>query len=332
MRAVLPSNQQRMSRPKPKRPSQPQPAGARDAFTSRYPPRPPAEPPEVVDPRWILKAFAICVFAAAVLGYGAVCLLIWQGSWQLILHPSATVARTPAAVGLAFDPVRFDSGDSGRPRLTGWWIPGREPLTILYLHTGSGSLADSVDALARLHATGASIFAIDYRGFGQSDPPHPTEARMQEDTEAALDYLENTRHISSAAIVPYGAGLGAPLAAGLAAHHADLPAVVIEAPDVTAQSRALNDQRSRLLPMHLLVRDRFDLAPVLTGLKRPKLLLNDSALPEQTRAADTLFHAAPAPKLSVSLPTHASDSAYLDALSRFFDEYLPPADLVPTSP
>jgi uncharacterized protein len=302
-------------------------------------PSPPRNsPPEVVDPIWLLKALAICVVAALICGYATLCLLFYQGEWQLVLHPTHLVDRTPAQAGLAFSPVRFDAPETGQPRLTGWWIPaasgpGFEPryaaFTVLYLHDGSGSLSDTVPALARLHATGLNVFAFDYRGFGASDASsHPSAERMTQDTSAVLDYLTSTRHIPAGNIVPYGVGLGASLAAVLAQAHPELPGVILDNPDPDPASTAFSQHPSRIVPVRTLFGDQFDIATPIAAIKTPKLLIaggpnspQDAGDPARLQV---LFQRASSPRFSVTLPRHNGDAAYQSTLKRFLDQYLPP--------
>src|SRR5277367_6733550 len=61
--------------------------------------------PPVVSGRWLLAALCATLAGAAVCCWLALCLLFWQGSWQLLYHPAAAVTRTPASEGMAFDPV-----------------------------------------------------------------------------------------------------------------------------------------------------------------------------------------------------------------------------------
>jgi pimeloyl-ACP methyl ester carboxylesterase len=295
----------------------------------RYPPRPPAEPPEVVDPRWIAKALGATLLAAFVLAYLAVCLLVYQGGWQLMLEPTNKVDATPA---VPFQTIHFDAGETGTPRLTGWWIPAQSPTstmpTILYLHGGIGSLGNSAKALSLLHRVPVNIFAIDYRGYGQSSPGHPTEARMSEDASAALEYLTGTRHIPETTIVAYGEGLGAALAANLANAQTEIQAVILDTPDPEAFSRATDAGKARLLPMRLLVQERFDVAAALAESKKPKLLLADrpdGSEMERIRANQALFRAVPDPKMTVTFdhPGEVSEDAYVRSVERFLDEYLP---------
>src|SRR5271170_1222477 len=79
--------------------------------------------PPVVSGRWLLAALCVTIAGAAVCCWLALCLLFWQGSWQLLYHPAAAVTRTPASEGMAFDRVAFAATDVGVPRLKGWWIP-----------------------------------------------------------------------------------------------------------------------------------------------------------------------------------------------------------------
>src|ERR1700739_1839216 len=103
-----------------------------------------AAPPPTVSGRWLLGAIAVAATAAGLCAWGVLCLLFWQGSWQLLYHPTAAIARTPAAVGLTFDPVGFATTDTGAPQLTGWWIPAGSTarFTVLYLHGQDGNLGD----------------------------------------------------------------------------------------------------------------------------------------------------------------------------------------------
>jgi uncharacterized protein len=295
--------------------------------TSPRPAQPPA-PDDVVDPGWLLKALGITLAVAALCAYLAVCLLIYLGGWQRILFPSHTVDKTPAAVAIPFDPIRFDAAETGHPRLAGWWIPASasDRPTVLFLHGSTGSLSNSLLTVDLLHRADLNILAFDYRGYGESDPPHPTEARMNEDAAAALNYLLNTRHIPVASIIPYGQGLGAVLAANLINTHADLPAVILDTPDPNAFDHATNDGQMRWLPTRMLIPDHFDLLAAIGSSNRPKLLLADT--PNGSLAADlqtnqAFFRNVPDPKLTVTFQNPHSDDAYLEALHRFLDEYVP---------
>ena len=232
--------------------------------------------PATVSGRWLLMAGGISVVGAALCAWGALCLLFWQGSWQLLYHPSATVARTPASVGLAFDPVAFAATEAGVPRLAGWWIPAAADgkyarYTVLYLHGQTGNLGDAVDHLAELHGLGVNVFAFDYRGYGQSQFVHPSEAHWREDADWALGYLTGTRHLAAETILVDGRDLGANLALEVGAAHAELGGVVLESPVASPVSAIFDDPRAGLVPARLLVADRYDAEKAGNGLLIPSL-------------------------------------------------------------
>lgn len=301
-------------------------------------PRKPSAPTdslEIVDPAWLLRALALTLGIALICAYLTACLLFYQGAWQLVLHPSHTVDRTPASAGIAFTPVRFGDFNTGQPHLTGWWIPAQtaaqpspaplsSALTVLYLHGGSGSLSNTLPVLTLLHGMGLNVFAIDYRGFGASDASkHPDADRMAQDTAAALEYLTATRHLPAAAIVPMGSGLGASLAVQLAHNHPELPAIILENPDPDPAATAAAASPSRIIPVRLFFGSRFAIEEQLAHLSTPKLLISEGpTVPNASPAAlADLFRHAAAPKYAVTLPPIDADTAFRDALRRFLNEY-----------
>lgn len=232
--------------------------------------------PELVSGRWLLTAVLLVVAAAAACGWLALCLLFWQGGWQLLYHPSVAVQKTPASAGLAFDPVAFAVTDAGTPRLKGWWIPaaqgaGLGRLTVVYLHGQDGNIADTVNAVTQLHMAGANVLTFDYRGYGESQFARPSERNWRQDAEWALQYLNGTRQINAGSIVLYGSGLGANLALEVAVQHPDLAGVVADSPMTDPTSVIFNDARARMVPAHWLMRDRYDLNAAAEAVRIPVL-------------------------------------------------------------
>lgn len=287
----------------------------------------PAQPR--VSARWLLLAVGGVLAAAVLCAWGALCLLFWQGSWQLLYHPSSTVARTPAAAGVSFDPIGFAATGSGLPQLSGWWIPAAPDArlsryTVFYLHGQDGNLSDTVEHLAQLHAAGVNVFAFDYRGYGQSQFAHPSEEHWREDAGWALQYLTATRHIAPAAIVLDGSNLGADLALEFAAEHPRLAGVVLESPLQDATDAIFNDPRARLVPARLLVRDRYDLNAAATALRIPSLWF----LPTSNPAGGSAPSGDPEPYQKVSArkmlvwlpPSQTATKSFADELTRWLDD------------
>lgn len=287
--------------------------------------RAPSQPPPTVSGQWLLKAIAISIVGAALCCWAALCLLFWQGSWQLLYHPAATITSTPASAGIGFDPVAFAATDTGLTRLTGWWISA-EPaspfrrFTVLYLHDKDGNLGNTVDALVALHAAGVNVLAFDYRGYGQSLFARPSESHWREDTEWALQYLIGTRHIAPGEIVLDGEGLGANLALEVAAVHPELASVILRGPLLDATTVIFSDARAQLVPARLLVRDRYDLDTPAKKLRIPSLWFYRTAAPGSGRsdAEPTAYKRVASRKMLVWLPAGpAGQKAFADALSRW---------------
>jgi len=283
-----------------------------------------------VSGKWLLAATASTLMAAALCTWGALCLLFWQGSWQLLYHPVATVATTPAADGLAFEPVAFAVGNDGIPQLTGWWIAaGSEAklsrLTVLRLHGQDGNLGNSVDALRRLHAAGVNVLAFDYRGYGQSQFTHPSEAHWLQDADWALDYLTATRHVSRASIVLDGEGLGANLALEVAAAHPELAGVIAESPTATPTDAIFDDARAKLVPAQWLVHDRYDLGGAAKKVRVPVLWVSWAGRDGSDIAPAAYGMIAERKTLVWLRASPDADRDFAAALARWFDD-LPTAE------
>lgn len=288
--------------------------------TARRPPPPP--PPETINPRWLLSAIGLTLLLAAFCGYATLCLLFYQGQWQLLYHASRAVTATPASVGLPFSEIHFDVTSTGKPQLDGWWIPAAPGApyaadTVLYLHDARGSLSDCVPALATLHSLGISVFAFDYRGFGRSAGAHPTERLATADSVAAFTWLTDLRHIPPRSLIVFGDGVGATFAAHLAAQFA--PAgVVLEDPNPPARQILLTDARARMVPLRLLQNETLDPAPDLAAAHLPRLFLDVHGDSQRTRA---LFTASSEPKQYFDLRSSPAPT-FAATLRRFFDDVL----------
>jgi pimeloyl-ACP methyl ester carboxylesterase len=282
------------------------------------PPQP--APPDVVSPIWLVKAITLTILAALLCGYLTLCLLFYQGQWQLVLHPTRTSASPASIAGIPYELIRFAPDESATPQLTGWWIPsapgGRyAPITILFLPDGNGSLANSIPTLASLHNLGLNVFAIDYRGYGQSAATRPSQQSMTDDADSAWQYLTTIRALSAHHIIPYGTGVGTSLATRLAVNHNDIPVLILDTPRADLLDIAIHDPRATLLPVRLLFHERFPLAEPLSTLRTPKLLLSRTTAPDQT-----FLHASD-PKLTVELAS-PSAALYDQSLTRFLDQYV----------
>lgn len=280
--------------------------------------------PEVVEGRWLLKAFAIVIAVALLCTYATLCLLFYLGQWQLILHPVRTMGPAPANL------VRFSSEATGQPQLAGEWMPAAtvnryNELTILFLPGGDGTSATFSATQNALTQAGLNVFTFDYRGYGRSAATHPSEERMREDAEAAWTYLTTTRHIPASRIIPYGVGVGASLAASLAMKYSEIPGVILDSPYTDLRQVVDRDSRLRFLPVSLLFHEDFPLREVLSKMQRPKLLISHPGA--ETPDA---FRGATAPKSVYALEA-SSGPTFNEAITGFLNEAVPVSTPTPAA-
>jgi uncharacterized protein len=283
----------------------------------------------MISGKWLLSGLAVALIAAILCAWATLCMLFWQGSWQLLYHPTSAVTRTPANLNLPFESIGFATTASGEPQLRGWWVPAapQSRFTILYLHGETGNLADTVSEIPALHALGLNIFAFDYRGYGQSHFEHPSEKRWREDAESALRYLKDTRHIPLSSIILVGRNLGANLAVETTAVHPDLAGVILEQPLDNPTATIFSDARARLVPAHPLVNDRWDTNAAAANLLVPSLWFYWTAeTAPRTRDNPQAYVAVPARKTIVWLTNSPENQRHLaSALSAFLDQLQKPA-------
>jgi uncharacterized protein len=134
-----------------------------------------------------------------------------------------------------------------------WWIPAAKPSSkvILVFHGNGYVLEEMVgDETSSLNEIGANLLLVDYRGYGSSTPISPNERTVDEDAEAALNYLLRDRRIPVGAVFVLGRSIGSGPATYLAVNHRGLGGLILESPfssidDAAAEVRGgiLADQR-----------------------------------------------------------------------------------------
>ena len=294
-------------------------------------PRPPSPLDQqlpLVSGRWLAWSLLGIFGGGLLLVYLTLCLLFWQGQWQILFLRTTPVSaiQSTSPDAAAIKTVQFDMTEAGHPQLTGIFVspPADRPYsgkTVLYLPSTSANAASRTsETLHLLQQIGIAAFTFNYRG-SVTDPMtregatiHPSEQLATEDTEAAWHYLVDTRHLSPGSIVIYGEGLGASLAAEAVARHPEAAGLVLDHPLPTALELLDADPRSRLMPVRLLTHDRFDPTIALGSAKQQKLFLLD----DKNAAGKRYAALAADPKLIVYPGTDSS--AIQGALKRFLDE------------
>jgi pimeloyl-ACP methyl ester carboxylesterase len=273
---------------------------------------------ENVDVRWLIKWGLITLLVAALCGYLALCLLFYQGQWQIVLHP-APMQTVPAGALPPYQEVHFAATEQGVPQLYGWWIPadtGSEFIadTLVFFPDGNGSLTDRMRWLTVIHQLGINIFAIDYRGFGNSARLHPSELSLEEDARSTVNYLSGLRHIPPSHLVIYGEGLGAKPALFATSQEPKVCCIVLMNPRISQRSIFDADPRTHLLPLGWLLRDDFSLQPEISQSAAPKLIVTSIGTQTAESDARAVFDLASPPKAFLKLPESAGTvdlAAYL---------------------
>lgn len=125
---------------------------------------------------------------------------------HLLFHPRVEVPKTLSIAGLAIENVSFSSLNG--KRLHGWFIQNpHAKKVVLFSHGNGGNLDCFVPTLEAAVRAGASVFAYDYQGFGQSEGK-PTLDGIIEDGQAAYDYLVKVRNVARDRIVLFGQSMG----------------------------------------------------------------------------------------------------------------------------
>ena len=201
-------------------------------------------------------------------------------------------------------PARFKSGQN----IHGWWYPAARPdaPAILYLHGVRWNLTGQLFRIEQLHALGYSVFAIDYRGFGQSQGELPSETSVYEDARIAWERFQQLQPDPDKRLI-YGHSLGGAVAIDLAVElgrQTPLPVrgLVIES-TFTSLADVATAVANTSLPVRWLLSQKFDSIDKIADIHMPLLLvhgLDDNYVPP--RFSEQLFDAAQEPKQLLLVP------------------------------
>lgn len=209
-------------------------------------------------------------------------------------------------------------------RIHGWWfdspspqqpivaIPNEpvnvlsQPKTILYL-CGRGGSKTHYNNLARIQGfqqLGFSVLAFDYRGYGLSEGRLPNESRLYEDSQAAWDYLTQTKGIAAQDIMIYGESLGGAIAINLAVQQPEAAGLIVQS-SFTSMAEQIRELRPGLsiFPLGLIVHQRFNSIAKVRSLQVPVLFIHGTADSiVDYKMSRQLYYAAPEPKTLFYIP------------------------------
>lgn len=238
--------------------------------------------------RRMLTKLIICV----VVGYIALCIVLYLTQEKLIFIPAKHLDRTPAVMGWAFEVVRVPVG---KHETMGWYVPAPDESkgVILFSHGNAGNIAGRLESVGLFRDMGYDTLLYDYGGYGESTG-RATEERCYADIRAMYDHLTKTREIPPAKIVLFGRSLGAGATAQLATE-VDCGAVILESAFRSVPAMAA--ELYPWLPTRFFTRIKFDNESKVPKIKKPILIAHstgDTLIPFAHGHA--LFEAAQPPK------------------------------------
>lgn len=253
----------------------------------------------------------------------------------LLFHPEKDTQPDPqrlAAIQSKFKTVWTDETFSAHDgtKLHGWYVQvPNSKKTFLVSHGNAGNLAYRLKIIDAIAASGCSVFAYDYRGYGKSEG-EPTCEGIANDGVGAYDYLVKVKNVAPENIVLYGESLGCAVSTYISQKRS-VGGVVLQ----SGFSSIVEAARDRLPWFNLYPEETFPqrFLDNVTAYKHkhpPLLLLHgakDWILP--SRYSQKIFDSAVEPKQLVLLPNashndvYDGDSAIVnDALKKFVDSLI----------
>jgi len=226
---------------------------------------------------------ALLVVALLVLlAYAGASLYVYEKQGQIVYAPSRTILKTPKDFGLAYQDLRLNVARAGgaSEKIAAWWIPAPRSngMSLLFLHGNARNMGGNLGKMAALARMGFNVLAIDYRGYGQSDGERPYEAALYEDANAGLDELERREPDLKKRLI-HGHSMGGAVAVELAIRRPEAAALFVESSFDSMLGMSTIKAVYRLLPINLLLTERFDSIDRIAQLKLPVLFMHGTADP-----------------------------------------------------
>jgi pimeloyl-ACP methyl ester carboxylesterase len=215
------------------------------------------------------------VWSAGLLVVGAVgapLTALWLLQRRLIYFPDTAVPSPASVLPTAQEiTLRTDDGLA----LGAWHVSptrGDCGVTVLVMPGNGGSRELRAPLARRLVAKGLGVLLLDYRGYG-GNPGSPSETGLIADARAARAYLVG-QGVTPERLIYFGESLGAAVATRLATEHPP-GGLVLRSP--FTDLAAVGARHYPLLPVRLLLRDRFPVTKLIREVRAPTAVVYGSA-------------------------------------------------------
>jgi len=241
---------------------------------------------------WLIRAAA----PALILAYAAFLTYVTFTQRSMLFRPD-TEHVDPKAAGLTGVVEELVETPDGAKLVT-WWTPpepGRP--VIVYFHGNGGNISYRAARVAYFQRHGCGVLMVEYRGYGGSTGT-PSEHALKADARLMLDRLAAKGYPSDRLIL-FGESLGSGIAVELASQR-PVAALILDSPYTALVDVAA--ERLPLIPVRLLMWDRFLSLPKIASVHAPLLIIHgdaDDVVP--FAMGERMFAAANDPKSFVRL-------------------------------
>ncbi len=235
--------------------------------------------------------------------------LLWVLQRRLIYFPDPAVPPAGSMLpGAQEITLRTEDGLT----LRAWHVAptgtGRG-ITVLVMPGNAGSRVLRAPLARRLAAKGFAVLLLDYRGYG-GNPGKPSERGLITDARAACAYLAD-HGVPAPRLIYFGESLGAAVATRLATEQPP-GGLVLRSPFTNLA--AVGSRHYPLLPVRLLLRDRFPVTELISRVRVPTTVIYGSAdtiVPPEHSAAVAAAAGGPVRAVEVAGADH-NDAALLE--------------------
>lgn len=257
---------------------------------------------------FLLKALVVCGFFLA---------LIYAVQRGMMYFPDKTLPVIPPEFAGQVESVQTVTADG--LKVSSWWTPPDKDMPIImFFHGNAGHYGHRVWQTTPYRRAGFGVLLVGYRGYG-GNPGKPTEQGFYKDADAWMDWIL-AQGFEAQDIVIYGQSIGSGPATALALQR-DARALILEAPFTSAVD--LGKQRYPILPIGMLMKDRFENLSKIDRINMPLLIMHgdrDRIVPYEM--GQKLFERASEPKNFVTISGYSHNDMPIEYIYQSVETYL----------